>query len=45
MIYRYRRKSFISRVDIAEYSAATILFCLAVLAVGAVGELLVWWVR
>jgi hypothetical protein len=41
MITRYKRKSFISRVDFAEYSAATILVCLAVLAVYAVGEILV----
>jgi hypothetical protein len=41
MITRYRRKSFISRVDIAEYSVVLVLFSLAVLAVYGVGELLV----
>jgi hypothetical protein len=41
MIYRYKRRSFISRVDVAEYSVALVLFCLAVLCVYGVGELLV----
>ena len=45
MIYRYKRKSFISRVDIAEYSAAVVLFCLAVLCVYGVGEILVGAMR
>lgn len=45
MIYRYRRRSFISRVDVAEYSVALVLFCLAVLAVYGVGELLVGVLR